>query len=799
MISSTTFKKLLFIFITAMIPLTGLTQNIDIIRNLTRQIRAGQITKEQALRRIQGAGLSQAQLMQMQRQIQSVEEGEVSQLDRLTAPQFRRQGDTIPDSLRVMKAREDSIRKEKEDTTKNYFGYDLFKGPKDKYERADIGSLDPNYQVGPGDELIISIWGAAEMRNKYQVSRDGTIFVERYGQMMVSGMTLQKLEDKLTKNLSRIYSGLSPSKGNPNTFLDVSLGKLRSIQVFIIGKVKNPGSHFVNSYSTAFTALYQSGGPTLKGSLRDIRVVRDGEVVSNLDLYDFITTGKKPDDVRLQNNDVVYVPPRLSTIKLQGEVKEKAFFELKKGETLQDLIKYSGGLLTSADIQQAQIERIKSFAERERTGEIYEVLSKDLGIFKQDTFKINPVPIHDKDVVTIFPITGKPFIDSIPGGTEYVNVSGHIYKPGRYILGEGMKVRDLLNRAGGLKDSVFWDQTYQVRADLIRYTDNGLDRKIMSIPLKKLLQQDTSKYNHTLHHRDSLIVYGAEVLHKPEKVTISGEVEKPGVYVLEQNMGVHDLLLQAGGFTKTAYKYNVEVFRINSEEENQITSVFNISISPDILRDFETERQIELQDFDMVVVRKDPDFNYHKVVELQGEIEFPGKYPILRESETLGELVKRAGGLTQEAFLPGLRFTRDDTTKVVGDFAQVLDESRRGGIILQQGDSIYVPQHPGTVKVSGAVRNPGVVQYHPAWGLERYVEAAGDYTFDAAKSKTIVYYPGGNARRKHWYMRPKVKEGSEIFVPLKPEREPLDITQLLSEWASIATSVATVIYIINRQ
>ncbi|MBS3808248.1 MAG: SLBB domain-containing protein, partial [Bacteroidales bacterium] len=317
-------------------------------------------------------------------------------------------------------------------------------------------------------------------------------------------------------------------------------------------------------------------------------------------------------------------------------------------------------------------------------------------------------------------------------------------------------------------------------------------------PLADLIEEDEQKHNYTLQHRDSLIIYSAGVVHKKERVTIHGEVEEPGSYVLEEDMDIHDLLLQAGGFTKIAYKYNVEVFRIgNQENENQITTAYSINISPDILNNLDSEQQIKLKDFDMVVVRKDPDFSYHKVVNIEGEVKFPGRYPILRESETLSELVRRAGGLTSEAFLPGLQYTRNDTNRVVGDFDRVL-ESGQEGITLQQGDSIFVPQHPGTVKVSGAVRNPGVVQYQPEWGLERYVEAAGDYTFDAAKSKTIVYYPGGNARRKHWYRKPDVKEGSEVFVPLKPEREPLDVTQLLTEWASIATSVATVIYIINR-
>jgi len=774
--------------------MVGISQNPDVIRNLARQVQAGQITQQEAIERARDAGMSQSQIKQARDRISDAQKARISEMDRAAAPSPQPQEDTIPESLKDDQQDEAP----QPEPTPKYFGYEIFQGPKDKYERADVGSLDPQYQIGPGDELIISIWGATEMRNKYQVSREGTIFVERYGQMVVSGLTMKQLEEKLTKNLSRIYSGLNPSRGSPTTYLDVSLGELRSIQVYMVGKVKKPGSHFVNSYSTAFTALYQSGGPTTKGSLRKIQVIRNGEVVSTLDLYHFITSGKRPNDISLQNNDVVYVPPRISTVKLKGAVKEKAFYELKKEETLQDLISYSGGLKTSTDIQKVQIERTQSFTKRQQTGEIYEVLTKDLGAFKKDSLHINPIEIHDKDVVTLFPVTGKQISSPIPGGVEYVNVSGHIYKPGRYILKEGMKVKDLLRRAGGLKDSVFWDKTYQIRADLIQYADNGLDRKIESIPLRDLLKKDSLQYNHTLHHRDSLIIYGAGVTHKKERVTIRGEVEKPGVYVLEKNMGIHDLLLQAGGFTKQAYKYQVEVFRMgNNEKKDRISQVYNVDISPDILQHFDSEQKIDLEDFDMVIVRKDPDFEYHKVVRLGGEVKFPGRYPILRESETLGELIERAGGLTPEAFLPGLKFTRNDTNKVVGNFERILEEGR-GGIVLQQGDSVYVPQHPGTVKVSGSVRNPGVVQYHPGWGLERYVEAAGDYTFEAAKGKTIVYYPGGNARKKNWLWNPKVKEGSEIFVPQKPEREPLDITQLLTEWASIATSVATVIYIVNR-
>ena len=798
--SAVNIKQILIVFFIALLPLSGFTQNVDVLRNLARQVQAGNISRQQAIQQARQLGVSASQFEQAREQYERTGEIDAEQLDQATAPSFAQ--DTLTQFQRDSIARMDSLlrarMKKKKDTSEYYFGYELFEGPEDKFKQADVGAVDPNYTIGPGDEIVLSIWGATEMRSKMTVSRDGTVFIEQYGQMNVSGLTLQMLEEKLTKNLSRIYSGLSPSQGQPNTYLDVSVGKLRSIQIYVVGKVNNPGSRFVSNYSTAFTALYQAGGPTIHGSMRNVQVIRNGEVISTLDLYNFITKGIRPNDVRLQNQDVVYVPPRVSTVKFKGEVKDTAFYELRKNETLRDLVEFSGGLRTSADIQKVQIERVSSFADRERTGEIYKVLTPDLGKFRQDTFHVNPVPIHDRDVVTIFPIAGEHMKDSIPGGVNYVHVSGHIYKPGRYILGEDMKLMDLLNRAGGLKDSVFWGNTYQIRADLIRYTENGLDRKIMSVPLDKLVEDDSSQYNYDLEHRDSLIVYDAGVTHDPKKTSIYGEIENPGTYVLEENMGVHDLLLQAGGFTKQAYKYNIEVFRLLQDRESeQLTSVFNVDISPDILKNFETEERFRLKDYDMVVVRKDPDFEPHRVVRIMGEIQYPGKYPILNRNETLGELINRAGGLTDEAFLPGLKFTRNDTTKIVGDFSQALTQEQQS-IILHQGDSITVPKHPGTVRVRGSVRNPGYVQYHSGWGVERYVEAAGDYTFDAAKAKTVVYYPGGNAKRKRWLWSPAVEEGSEIFVPEKPEREPVDLTQLLSQWASIATSVATVIYIINR-
>lgn len=798
--------KKLFLILLLVFPIVSLSQDIDVLRNIARQVQSGQISQDEALKKAREAGFSVSDLNKLgdtadkERGEQRSRLNELSEIDVAGAPSFK-----IDTSQEKWKTKIDSItweqwkeKQEQDSIRKEYFGYELFEGSKDKYERVDIGSLDPNYQLGPGDEIILTIWGDTELRTKQKVSRDGTIFIEQYGQINISGLTLAGLEKKLTKRLSKIYSGLNPSTGNPSTFLDVSLGELQSIQVFVVGQVEEAGSQFVSSYSTAFTALYKAGGPTLEGSLRDIRIIRNGEVISKLDVYNFLTSGKMPNDVRLQNNDVIYVPPRLSTIRLNGEVKQRAFYELKNDETLQDLLQISGGIKITADANKVQIERVAPFEERGSDSEVYKAYAEEFGKFEDGKFKVNDIELKDKDIVTVPSLTGKHAKDTVPGGVDYVNISGHVYKPGRYVLTEDMKIKDLLLKAGGLKDSVYWGETYKVRADLIRYKDNYLDKSIIPIPLDKLMKGKAEEQNLQLRSRDSIIVYSSDLIHDREEVTVYGEVKDTGKYELQDNMTVQDLLLQAGGFTKRAYKYNVEVYRLKgSGNEEDFVKFYNVDVSPDMLNNFDKIDDFKLNDFDIVVVRKDPEFEPHQIIALKGEVKFPGKYPILEKSETFYDLIDRAGGLTDEAFMPGLKFYRDDTLRIVGDFREVLDKQAKG-ILLQDNDSIFIPKHPGTVKISGSVRQPGLVQYDSKWNLDDYIEAAGDYTFDAAKRKTVVYYPGGNARKKHLLGSPPVKEGSEIFVPEKPEREPVDITQLLTNWASIATSVATVIYILNR-
>ncbi|MBN1820088.1 MAG: SLBB domain-containing protein, partial [Prolixibacteraceae bacterium] len=765
-------------------------------------------SQDEAIRRAKQRGVSDMQIEEFRR---SAYQKAVTGQNQITGDLELSTIDTI-DFNRILKNPEktiddtaDLVAKDKEYL--NYFGYKIFYEGSDKYSPYEYGPIDPNYQIGPGDEIIVSIWGETERRYKLIVSRDGTIFVENYGQVIVNGLTVEKLEVKLTKYLSKIYSSLNPANGKPTTYLDVSLGKLKSIKVFIVGDVQNPGSYFTSSYSTAFSALQQSGGPTIKGSLRDVQLIRKGEVISHIDLYDFITKGKLVKDESLQNNDIIFVPPRLSTVTLNGEVKNELIYELKTNETINDLILYSGGLKSTVDIQKFQILRTLSFQERQEKNIHFTVLDTVLGRIKGNAVVINTIPIQDNDIVTIFPIVDYDFkIEEIPGGTKTVNISGHVLNPGRFLLQGNMKVSDLINKSGGFDDPYFWGETYQVRADLYRYNDDGLTQKIIPLRLNEIINGNTEE-DQLLLNRDSLVIYDASINFFKKVVTIRGEVKNPDNYIFSDQITLQDILLKSGGFTKEAYKYIVEVYRINTKKTNyykdSLVVVHKVEITPDILNNFDNTNSFYLEDNDMVVVRYHPDFEYQRIVTITGEVKFPGEYPILQKNETLKDLIDRAGGFSNEAFVPGIKYTRVNNKKIVGlgenqivgDFEKSIGNNK--SIKLQDGDYIFVPKFPGTVEVKGLVNNPGFVQYNSQWNLKDYVEAAGDFTFNAHKRKSVIYYPGGNAKRRNIFRDPRVKEGSVISVPQKPEREPVNTTQLITNIAQIAASLATIVLIIQ--
>lgn len=758
-------------------------------------------------------------------------------------------------------------------TPEGYFGYGLFQNSKAEYVALQDGPVDPNYRLGPGDEIIVSVWGDVEFRNSLTVSRDGSISVDKIGLVIVNGLSLKDLEKKLINIFSKVYSTINSP--NPSTFLDVTLGKLKPITIFFVGEIKNPGAHQVSSYSTAFNALYSAGGPTLDGSLRKIQVIRNGVTITELDLYDYMLTGKKIKDVRLEHGDHIFIPTRETTITLNGEVRYPAVYELIKNETMADLVKYAGGLKTTADLDRVQIERIIPFNKRKDNKKILDVQDYNLSLATSDQTIINPIKLFDRDAITVYKLLdlqkgwvtiegaifrpGKYAIDKgmtvrqlisqaqdvlpeayldkiditrtfLSGKTEYlslslndksadttilqdfdnvkiysiwdlrkrnkeVQISGHIGKPGNYLFIDSMRVLDLITKAGGLSDPYYKKSTYLTRADLITYNEDELTTKIVPIRLDSLLA-GSKNYNYLLKHRDKLIIYSIDVIFNKPKVTIVGAVKKPGNLDLQTNMTLHDLILQADGFQRNAYKYEIEVYRIDpyNIKKDSLAIVHKIIINPKLLSNFRTQNDFKLKDLDFVVVREHPDFQLQNAVTIAGQVKFPGTYVLLHKNESFNEIIKRAGGLKEEAFIDGITLKRNGQD-IGADFKSMLKGWwSSNDLIMMNGDRLDIPQKPNTVLIDGFVNRPCYVQYREDWSLDDYLDAAGGYKAEEnmEHSSTMVTYASGISKRDGWFFSPKIYDGSTIMVnAVKTEKK--SSIETLKEWASILGSSATVL------
>ncbi len=773
----------------------------------------------------------------------------------------------------------------------SYFGYNIFKNIPAAFKPNEIGPIDPGYIIGPGDVLQLYIWGAVQFQYQLTVDQQGNIFIPTAGQFFVSGITYKNLQKKLKNFLSKFYEGLK--KNPPTVFLDVSLAKLRPIRIFVLGEIAQPGGYNISSYSTVFNALYSVGGPLISGSLREIRVIRHNKVITKVDLYDYLLKGKLIGDIRLQNNDIVFVPPRLKTVSIAGEVKRPAIYELKKNENIKKLIEYAGGFKPTAYLGRVHINRIIPFSERknfELERKVVDINLKEILNQKGKDFNL-----FDGDNVTIFSILDKV--------KNYVTITGAIYRPGTYELETARTVRDLIKKAYGLKPEAFlgkadilrtrpdktfefitfdlgkalnndklnnvklqpWDavkiysifdlkdlktvsisgyvktpvtltyadsitlydmvfkaggledpffrgKAYLQRGDLIRFNPDGYTTKIIPFSLKKLL--DDPSYNMKLKPGDKIYIYKADVDKVLNKtVTIKGEVKKPGTYSLSTNMTVMDLILQAGGFLRSSLRTEAYVNRLDSAgyPGDTLSKTFIVKLPPDFdslnVQEFENLKRkpgngFLLHDKDIVVVRKNPDYEPQRTVTITGEVKYPGMYVLKNKNETVLDLLNEAGGPTNEAFLLGTKFMRNGKRVIVNlenlYYKNDLDEN----IILQSGDAINIPKIPNTVFVTGEVHNKGLFKYIEGLSVKDYIDKAGGETDSA---DYIIYIkPTGESRKVGFGLfsgDPDVLDGSVIMVtkePPSPEPKPFDLGATLRDVFSIAASALTVIILGRR-
>ena len=769
-----------------------------------------------------------------------------------------------------------------------YFGYSLFEKIPTAFEPAAVGPVDPGYLIGPGDVLRLYLWGAVELQYELNVDNQGTVFIPTAGQIFVSGVPYSELKNKMTSYLSKFYEGLTANP--PTVFLDISLAKLKPIKIFVMGEVSKPGGYTISSFASVFNALYSVGGPLASGSLREIRVIRNNNVITKVDLYDYLLKGQLIGDVRLQNNDMVFIPPRRKAVSVLGEVLRPAIYELRGGENLKKLLEFVGGLKATAYTGRVQVARIKPFEQRKKFELEKELVDVDLTDLLQ-----NPSAdfiLSDGDLVAVYPISEK-FINYVtiegavlrPGAYEVskvrrlsdliyeaegvlpeayfskadiirtrpdetyqfisvdlskaldgdplnnielqprdsvkiysiyelvekktVSISGYVKKPVSLPFADSLTLYDVVFRAGGLQDPIFRGRAFTLRGDVVRINPDGLSTRIIPFNLEKLLREKS--VNIDLEPGDKIYIYKGDVEKVLDKsVRIEGEVRNPGQFPLSSNMTPMDLILQAGGFNERSLRTEVYVNRIkpNGYQGEKISESLVIPMAPSFYKstsdEFEgvdtvniTSNTFILQHKDIVVIRKNPNYQDQRVISISGEVNKPGTYVLESKNETLFDLMIKAGGSTSEAFLFGTQFNRDGKKLVVDVEALFYDEDQSENVFLHGGDKIFIPKKPNTVVVDGEVNNPGLYRFIEGLSVKDYIDNAGGTT-DSANYAVYRKANGESNRVNFGFLtgNPKVYDGSVIIVtkepPPKGEGVAFDLGRTVLDVFALLASVVTV-------
>lgn len=682
----------------------------------------------------------------------------------------------------------------------NIFGHSLFSSRNLSFEPSANLATPVNYRLGPGDEVIIDIWGASENTIRQTISPEGTILVRGLGPVHLSGMTVKEANSFLQREFSKIYSGISGTE--PNSEIKLTLGDIRTIQINIMGEVSVPGTYTLSAFSTVFHALYRAGGVNRIGSLRSIKVVRDGKTFADLDVYDFIMKGKMKDDIRLQEGDVIIVDPYQSLVEIVGKVKRPMFYEMKPTETVATILNYAGGF--TGDAYKKAIRLVRKSG---REHQVFNVDEMDYSVFRLD----------DGDMITIDAV-----LDRFENRVE---VRGAVYRAGLYQLdGTVNTVKQLIKKAEGLRGDAFLNRV------IIDREHEDLSHEIIAIDLGGLLNGTIADI--PLQKNDILYIPSITDLKEEETVAIYGEVANPGTFLFSKNMTIEDLLVQAGGLLEEAATTRVEVTRrIKDPKSTSFSSVLGKTFTFDIKDGFIVGGNAEnfyLEPFDAVYIRKSPAYRKQQNVVVAGEVLFSGSYSLLKKNERLSDLVSKAGGVTPDAYVKGARLIRklsDEERRRQNDAIHMaqngegkdsisiqklnLSETYTVGIdlekalanpksdfdlVLREGDVLYIPEYVNTVKISGSVMYPNTVVYQKGKNLKFYINQAGGYGNMAKKKKVYVVYMNGTVSRLKARNASAIEPGCEIIVPSKAEKKHMAMAEILgisSTTATIAAMVAT--------
>ena len=657
------------------------------------------------------------------------------------------------------------------------FGYNLFQYAPSTFEPIRNAPTPPNYIIGPGDEILLTMWGEAQLFVRLTVNREGNIVIPNAGPVPVQGLTIEASKARLLKRLTSFYSGLRNGGTDANTWLDVSIGKLRTIQVFVLGEVKKPGGYTISSLSTSFLALYVAGGPNLNGSLRSIEVMRNNKCISTVDFYDYILRGEKSKDVWLQDGDIVFVKPSIKKIGVAGFVVRPAIYELKESETLADILKIAGGLRFDAYIDRVHIERLVPFEERKNYSNNY--LEYDLRFSTYQELETSNFEIKNGDIIKVFQVGSVP--------ENRVTIAGNVKKPGVFELKPGMRVKDLIMEADSLDRNTFAE-----RGTLFRLLLNLRREVIPFSPRLALLGEKNNDIE--LKNEDSLVIYKESQFFPPHTVSIGGAVRYPGTYPRHDSMTVSDLVVMAGGLTEYASKTYWELARVDTSNIGRLSKIYKFNVQ-DTYWNNDLGNDGLLQDFDHLMVPDDAKINNMRVVVISGYALFPGWYALQFEGEKLSSIVTRAGGLRPGAYLEGSTLFRkwNNAGLVPIDFEKAIkDEQSSDNISLLANDSITIAFKQEVVLVRGEVFVPSAVVHKSGASLSYYLNQAGGLKDEADDGRIYVTLPNGRKWERGGFFvpDPDIPGGSVILVPQKVEKEDKTLP-VLRDWATIFVSIAT--------
>ena len=654
-----------------------------------------------------------------------------------------------------------------------------------------------NYRLGPGDAVFVDIYGASQKSIQATVTPDGTIVLEGFGPVDVSGLTVAQANARLKATLGARYS---------SSKIRLTVGQTKTIMVNVMGEVMAPGTYTLSAFASVFHALYMAGGTNDIGTLRNIKVYRNNKLVTTVDIYDYILNGKLKGNVRLADNDVIVVGPYDCLVNVTGKVKRPMFYEMKKSESVGTVLKYAGGFTGDAYKKSVKVIR--------KAGSKY-------SIFNVGEFDVNTFKVEDEDSIAIDSV--------IPRYSNMVEIRGAVFRPGMYqVGGEITGVRSLLEHADGVTEDAFLQHAVMHRLkfdrtlEVIQVDVEGImSGRVADIPLK---------------NEDVLYIPSKKDLQEKQTLTIHGEVLYPGKYAFADNTTVEDLIIQAGGLTDAASVMKVDVARRIAdahalEATDTIARTYSFKLKDGFVID--GTPGFVLKPYDEVYVRTSPGFSEQKNVRIEGEIMFGGTYTLSKKNQTLSEIIKSAGGLTNTAYAKGARLIRRLTPEERARMETILRmvKAQSGGsdtldvnkldinntysvgiqldkaleepgsnydIVLREGDRILIPEYTNTVKISGDVMYPNTVTYRKGKGVKYYVDKAGGWGNRAKKSRAYIVYMNGTVAQVGKGAKPE--PGCEIVVPTKPEGRKMstgEIVSIASGSASIAAMIATIANIIK--